>query len=379
MGIQKPTVKRKIKSILRKAAAFLRFKRKKFVKFVSRDNSYKKLGGKEKSLKTDYNDETPLFESEKSFFKTVDIKFKRFLKRIRKTQNFRTRKFTRRAMVKNTVTGRNFLLTKYKEGENSLAFYPTLLNRLLVDEFREGQKAITKKDLLGWEKSSHQSLNMILVVDVSFSVINFVKAFSRIINSLTVYFNKNKDRIGVISLQGHQAKILNHPTHNYKVVAKSLLSLKVHGRTPLSDGLLKSLDMARLEKFRNKGSLSLVVLLSDCYPEPLTGKFRNIFDEPAYRNSLSAAKLFRKAKIGLLLINPNFKHAETQKEKYFPGEKLSEFIVENAGGKLVKLMSSAISSKTVYTEKDRYEVSPKDIERIISGVASAAGSSKSGL
>ncbi|MBN2362906.1 VWA domain-containing protein [candidate division WOR-3 bacterium] len=379
MGIHKPTVKRKIKNILRNAAAFLRFKRKKSVKFVSRDNSFKKLGGKEKSLKTDYSYETPLFESEKSFFKTVDIKFKRFLKRIRKTQNFRTRKFTRRAMVKNTVTGRNFLLTKYKEGENSPAFYPTLLNRLLVNEFREGKKAITKKDLLGWQKSSHQSLNMILVVDVSSSVINFVKAFSRIINSLTVYFNKNKDRIGVISLQGHQAKILNHPTHNYKVVSKSLLSLKVHGRTPLSDGLLKSLDMARLEKFRNKGSLSLVVLLSDCYPEPLTGKFRNIFDEPAYRNSLSAAKLFRKAKIGLLLINPNFKHTETQKEKYFPGEKLSEFIVENAGGKLVKLMSSAISSKTVYTEKDRYEVSPKDIERIISGVASAAGSSKSGL
>ncbi|MBN1619854.1 VWA domain-containing protein [candidate division WOR-3 bacterium] len=327
-------------------------------------------------MKSDYREEIPLFESEMNLFKTVDIKFRRFLRKFRRTQNFRSRKFTKRERAKNTVTGRNYRLIKYSKGINSLAFYPSIVNHLLSSDTKK-RTYLCKEDLLGWEKSSHQSLNMILVVDVSSSVINFAIAFSKIINSLTVYFNKNKDRIGIISLQGYQSKILNHPTHNYKVVSKSLLSLKVHGRSPLADGLTKSLDMAKLEKFRNRGSSSFVVLLSDCYPEPLTGKYKNIFDEPAYKNSLSAAKLFRKAKIKLLLINPNFKHNETLREKYFPGEKLSELIVENSGGKLVKLFNKSRTTSGSYSEAGRFDVSAKDIEKIISGVTSLEPNSKS--
>lgn len=369
-------MKRKIKSFIKKALSYFRFKKIKQLKLFSKEMPFKNFGGKEKRVKSDYREEIPLFESEMNLFKTVDIKFRRFLRKFRRTQNFRSRKFTKRERAKNTVTGRNYRLIKYSKGINSLAFYPSIVNHLLSSDTKK-RTYLCKEDLLGWEKSSHQSLNMILVVDVSSSVINFAIAFSKIINSLTVYFNKNKDRIGIISLQGYQSKILNHPTHNYKVVSKSLLSLKVHGRSPLADGLTKSLDMAKLEKFRNRGSSSFVVLLSDCYPEPLTGKYKNIFDEPAYKNSLSAAKLFRKAKIKLLLINPNFKHNETLREKYFPGEKLSELIVENSGGKLVKLFNKSRTTSGSYSEAGRFDVSAKDIEKIISGVTSLEPNSKS--
>ncbi|MBN1150429.1 VWA domain-containing protein [candidate division WOR-3 bacterium] len=382
VGIQKPTLKKKILHLFKK---YLRLNKNAGLTLYPGNFHFKKKGNFKK--KPEYRQQTPLFESEKGIFKSARFEFRKILKRFRRTQSFRTRKFSRRALVKNTVTGRNYRLTLYKSGENSLAFYYSLLKIFSEKQSSKKPVELRQKDLLGWDRAAHQSLNMILVVDVSTSVINFARAFSKIINSLTFYFNKNKDRIGVISLQGQQAKTLNHPTHNYKVVTKSLLSLKVHGKTPLADGLLKSLDMARLEKFRNRGSKSLVVLLSDCYPEPLTGKFKNIFEDPAYINSLSAAKLFKKSKIFLLLINPNFKNRNGDKSlppgekdsKLLPGEKLSEMITENAGGKLIRLYPRVKSSKTIYSDQERYDVSPKDIEKIINGVSSALNASKNCL
>jgi Mg-chelatase subunit ChlD len=197
---------------------------------------------------------------------------------------------------------------------------------------------------------------LILLVDVSQSTWPFIKVFREILRSLTSYFNKHNDRVGLISLQGTQAAIYSHPTHNFRVVARGLGRLRIHGETPLADGLRKSLHMAKLEKGKNPGSRGIVILLSDCYPEPITPGYEDRFDDPVYKEAVNAAVPFKRARITLLVINPAF---TTETAKY-PGELLSKKISQASGGRLIKL----------YRPKHRRHVPPskKEIDHILKGV-----------
>ncbi len=48
----------------------------------------------------------------------------------------------------------------------------------------------------------------------------------------------------------------------------------------------------------------MVVLISDCYPEPITGKYENMLDEPSYKAVEQSVKLLDSNKISLMIINP---------------------------------------------------------------------------
>lgn len=234
------------------------------------------------------------------------------------------------------TTGRNIRAIKYHRDKNELAPLNSLLHCILNGGYNVESKQfyITEQDLAGWHRKEFESLTLILVVDVSKSTWPLIKVFKEILSSLTTYFTRHNDRIGLISLQGRQAKIFNHPTHNIRVVARGLGNLRFHGLTPLADGLLKSLQMAKTEQSKNTGSRSVVILLSDCYPEPVAKGCENLFEDPAYKKSITASMLFKKERITFLVINPVF---EAEQAKY-PGEILSEKIALAGGGKLIKLI-----------------------------------------
>lgn len=282
----------------------------------------------------------------------------------------RTTRGKKRKSVISDRSGRNIKTVRFKTGENSLAPLQTVVNSLGNGKYSLEQRkfSIVPADFVGWEKLERQSMTLILLVDVSRSTFPFIRIFAEILESLTGYFKLHQDRIGLISLQGMQAKILNHPTHNYRVVTKSLMSLKVQGDSPLADGLQKALAMVRLEKFRKPGSANLVILLSDGYPEPLTGHCPNIFDEPAYRETVRAAALYRKQAVSLLMINPSFRH--TEEEKLTPGEKLSAIIARESRGRLIKLFREpALGSGDHY-----YPPTRSEIRQILNGIEGMMGS-----
>jgi Mg-chelatase subunit ChlD len=226
---------------------------------------------------------------------------------------------------------------------------------------------ISSSDFVGWEKLERQSMTLVLLIDVSRSTFPFIRIFAEILDSLTGYFKLHQDRIGLISLQGMQAKILNHPTHNYRVVTKGLMSLKVQGESPLADGLLKAMAMVRLEKFRKPGSQNLVILLSDGYPEPLTGHCPDVFDETAYRETIRAASLYRKHGLSLLMINPSFRN--TDEEKFLPGEKLSTVIAHQSRGRLIKLFRD----QSPMSDDRYYPPTRGEIRQILNGIEGMMG------
>ncbi len=246
---------------------------------------------------------------------------------------------------------------RYRKGENIIAPFYTVLGALNRGKYdlESGIFSIGEDDFAGWQRLERENLTMVMVVDVSNSTYPFVKVFADILSSLTEYFKMTKqDRIGLISLQGTQAKVMNHPTFNYRIVTGNLLKLKVHGETPIADGLLKARAMVRLEQYRKPGSKNLVLLLSDCYPEPLTGLYEDIFDEPAYRDAIRAAAFFRKERISLLVINPIF--GRTDDQKLSPGERLAQRIVHEADGKLIALQRARRTLEDAYAAPSRAEI-----------------------
>lgn len=284
--------------------------------------------------------------------------FFKFLRNIRKTKVRAARGSRRRGAVASLTTGRNARMVRYTEGKSRLAPLRTVLNSVSNGNYNLKLKKldIADEDMLGWTRLEYESLTLILLIDVSKSTWPFIKVFKEILKSLTGYFNKHNDRVGLISLQGLQARIYSHPTHNFRVVARGLSRLKFHGETPIADGLYKSLNMARLEKSKNPGSRSIVILLSDCYPEPVAPGCTNVFDDPAYRESVNAAVQYKKGNIMLLVINPAF---ESQEGK-LPGEVLSRNMIEVSGGRLIRLCR---------TKEKRYaKPSRREIEIIMKGV-----------
>ncbi len=314
--------------------------------------------------------ETPLFQTYPTIFGRMKRSFFTFLvrfsrKRMRTIKGSKTRKsvITERA-------GRNIKLVKYRYGENTLAPFQTVINAVFNGKYDLSSRdfAIDNHDFVGWERLERESLTLVMVVDVSQSTFPFIHVFAEILNSLTGYFKTHRDRIGLISLQGTQAKIMNHPTHNYRIVTRSLLKLKIRGETPLADGLQKALAMVKLEKYRKPGSRNVVILLSDCYPEPITGRFKNIFDEPAYRETMRAASIYRKNRISLLVINPGFSHRN--EEDYSAGEKLAHRIVRESDGRLIRLYRK----EEMQTQGTYLPPSNNEIRQIISGVEQILGS-----
>jgi len=297
----------------------------------------------------------------------------KFLRKYAKARTRAARGSKKRQSIISYRSGRNIKPVPFQPGQNVLASLLTVLGAVGNGHYHLGSRKfrIEPGDFQGWEKLERQSLTLVLLIDVSKSTYPFISIFTEILNSLTGYFRLHQDRIGLISLSGHQAQVMNHPTHNYRVVTRNLMKLKVEGLTPLADGLFKALAMIRLERYRKPGSVNLAILLSDCYPEPLTHKFRDIFEEPAYRDSLRAAALFHKQKVSLLVINPSFRN--TDQVKYLPGERLSISMAAESRGRLIKLFRYA-TLDTPFASRTYQPPSRGEINQILSGIEGMLGS-----
>lgn len=280
-----------------------------------------------------------VFETAPKLARTYRDLFRSILRRFRRASRG-TRRGRRRRSVENPYAGRNIRLVPYRAAENLLAPLPTMLEAVRSGRVQPSRRLhLRRSDLLGWGKTERESLTLILCVDVSRSTVRYVRIFADILQSLAGHFQRNRDRMGLVSLQGRQATVLHHPTHNYRIVTRHLARLNFRGETPLADGLRKSLTVARLERFKNPGSQSLVVLLSDCCPEPLTPGHADIFDEPNYRDSRSAAALYRKEKVQLLVLfaAPDRPPYPLSSRGRTPGERLGEALCQAARGRLVRL------------------------------------------
>ena len=284
--------------------------------------------------------------------------FNHLLKRMR--HKSLSNKFnTKRNKITTTSIGRPIKVIKHVVGKTRISSFGTIKNAIECGKYDFGQRVlkIAKHELMGELRSEKESMTLILAIDVSNSTFTSIMLFCDILDSLTKYFKKNNDRIGLIAIKDNKAQVLNYPSHNFKVVLRGMRSLKVAGSTPLYDGLKVALEMAKTEKRIKSGSKSLVILLSDCFPEPLTHKFKDIFDEPAYQDTLKQASKFKKEKIQLLVIKPKYSLIKAGKPVITSADKLAVEIVKRSGGKCIDIETNLADSGirfNLFEAQERY-------------------------
>ncbi len=83
------------------------------------------------------------------------------------------------------------------------------------------------------------------------------------IMSLLLDAYQRRDRVGLISFRGTKAELLLPPTNSVDLAQVHLQDLPTGGRTPLSAGLFKVLEVIETERIKDRDVLPLVVLLSD--------------------------------------------------------------------------------------------------------------------
>ena len=83
------------------------------------------------------------------------------------------------------------------------------------------------------------------------------------IMSLLLDAYQRRDRVGMISFRGTNASLILPPTNSVDLAQAHLQEMPTGGRTPLSAGLFKALEIIETERIKDRDVLPLLVLLSD--------------------------------------------------------------------------------------------------------------------
>jgi magnesium chelatase subunit D len=240
----------------------------------------------------------------------------------------------------------------------NIALVPSIITALVNrgKGERKPKVQLNPSDLRVWVRQGRSSVTLVLITDASFSTYHFLPAVSKALSIVYRDAYRNRDRLGLIAFQRKSARIMNHPTNNLRVTLGNLSRLSPSGFTPLADGLKKALEVFKQEKRRSSNFIPFAVLISDCFPEPLTHRYADLLEEPAYRETLKISKDFSREKIPILVINPA--HGRTKSGVLFGGSKLGMKIAGISNGTYYGISEKETpSGATLFTKlfQKRYE------------------------
>ena len=195
-----------------------------------------------------------------------------------------------------------------KDSRGDIALIPTIISAILRGKKKDSGISVSKQDIRVKIRAARARALVVIVLDVSQSMRRFIRGLVKILEKLYQSAWRKRDKVALVACGGEKAKIIHFPTNNIRVIAHSIMQLKLGGRTPLADGLLKALQIVKLEKLRNPGIIPIVLLISDGLANiPLERVInpilRNELDSEAQADLIGAAQLLKKAGISLIVLN----------------------------------------------------------------------------
>ena len=174
-----------------------------------------------------------------------------------------------------TITDSNagrYVRSKMPEGKaSSLALDATLRaaaphqNSRRASSGSQNRVLIEPWDIRDKVRESMSGSLVLFVVDASGSMgaQRRMVAVKGAIMSLLLDAYQRRDRVGLISFRGTRAELLLPPTNSVDLAKVHLQNMPTGGRTPLSAGLFKALEIIETERIKDRDVLPLLVLLSD--------------------------------------------------------------------------------------------------------------------
>jgi Mg-chelatase subunit ChlD len=206
-----------------------------------------------------------------------------------------------------------------------------------------------------------QNFNIMLVLDISNSVKWILKFMARIISMLTAQANASKDKLGLIIFNDDRAQIMHFPTTNIRHVIGTINTLAPSGASPLAEGMQLAMQTLEHSRFQVTGMSNAIVLLSDCFPEPITGEHKDPLDEPVCQQILHVCDKIAENKIKLLVLNPslnNMTHYEQQ-----IGYTLGKKAAERANGNFLNLVANVCGF--TFSEEEKYVLPDQMLKKFV--------------
>lgn len=222
--------------------------------------------------------------------------------------------FAKRKKTKNVLKGKNKFLFPNgriigfsKDRISSIAVVPTILNAVQKGGYDLAKKRFDMQsdDFLYPRYEETVSYNIMLVLDTSSSISWFIPHIEKMISYITSNVSCSRDKLGLITFHNDLARIYHYPTANVRQVVGTINKIKVQGHTPLGDGLNLALQVFSKDRYHLSGTKNMLVLISDCFPEPLEGGHKDLLDEPCYKSVIAAAEKIRDQNLGFIIINPH--------------------------------------------------------------------------
>ncbi len=251
--------------------------------------------------------------------------------------NFAKRKKTKHRLKKDN----NFAIPQgrvqrySKEVTGNIALLPTILNAVFEGNYnlREQKFHIQKSNFLYPVCEQNEIYNIMIVLDTSKSISWIIPHIEKLISHITQSAFYSRDKVGLIAFNNNLAHIYHYPTNNIKQVIGTINKLEALGKTPLSNGLDLALKVLSKNSFKTPGYRNLIILISDCFPEPLEGGHKDLLEEPSYKAVIAVSEKIKKEKLGYIIINP----AQQKNNKVYWNEKLIKRIKEISGARYIKV------------------------------------------
>lgn len=250
-------------------------------------------------------------------------------------------RLVKRAKTKNTFNHSNSpspdkgrIIRYSRDKSSNVAISPTIYNAIKQGSYslEKSKFSIKTRDFLYPQYEQNSIYNMILVLDTSKSITWMINNIELIISRITTNAFHSRDKLGLITFQDNRALIHHYPTLNVKQVIGTINKIKAKGETPLGEGLNLALQVFSKKQYNLPGMKNIIIMISDCFPEPLEGRHKNLLDEPCYKAVISASEKIKKAKIDMVIINPS-----TQESKKSWNLKLIDKIRDVSNAKYIRI------------------------------------------
>ncbi|UCE95391.1 MAG: VWA domain-containing protein [Candidatus Bathyarchaeota archaeon] len=163
-------------------------------------------------------------------------------------------------------------------------------------------------------------MTIIFLIDLSGSMLLSIEEVKEALLKLHRDAYRYRDKVGLVALKDRDAIVVQHPITNLRVVANKLMKLRISGLTPLAAGMLKSLEVLKEARRRDRSTIPVMAIITDGSANiPLkrslgTGEVRAIdearaivreYEDIAVKDVMAASKIIKKEDIRTVVINTN--------------------------------------------------------------------------
>ncbi len=207
----------------------------------------------------------------------------------------------RRARTLSTRSGKYIKAEMPKGKANDIAIDATIR----AAAARKGDLNIEKEDLREKVRARKVSSVIAFVVDASGSMaaMRGMDLAKKAVLELLKDAYQKRDKVSFIAVAGEKAQVLLAPTSSVHQAVKCLKELPTGGKTPLSDGLLKGLQVLRTEQWKNRNIVPVLVLVSD-------GKGNVPIEKDVKKELILLSAQIRKHNIRLVVIDSSDSFSE---------------------------------------------------------------------